>query len=54
MAWGVVYSLHDFAAMALITMVMIHIYFALQARRMAPDPLHVPGLDDAQGISGSF
>jgi formate dehydrogenase subunit gamma len=34
--WGVVYSLHDFAAMALITMVMIHIYFALR-----PDEWHL-------------
>jgi cytochrome b subunit of formate dehydrogenase len=28
--WGVVYAVHGFAAMALITMVMIHIYFALR------------------------
>jgi formate dehydrogenase subunit gamma len=34
--WGVIYALHDFAAMALITMVMIHIYFALR-----PDEWHL-------------
>jgi cytochrome b subunit of formate dehydrogenase len=28
--WGVVYSIHGFAAMAMITLVMIHIYFALR------------------------
>ena len=34
--WGFIYSLHDFAAMALITMVMIHVYFALR-----PDEWHL-------------
>jgi cytochrome b subunit of formate dehydrogenase len=34
--WGIIYSLHDFAAMALITMVMIHVYFALR-----PDEWHL-------------
>jgi formate dehydrogenase subunit gamma len=29
-AWGVVYSIHGFASMALVTLVMIHIYFALR------------------------
>jgi formate dehydrogenase subunit gamma len=28
--WGLVYVLHDFAAMTLVTMVMIHIYFAVR------------------------
>ena len=28
--WGVIYVIHGFAAMALVTMVMIHIYFALR------------------------
>jgi cytochrome b subunit of formate dehydrogenase len=28
--WGVVYAVHDFAAMGLITLVMIHIYFAIR------------------------
>jgi cytochrome b subunit of formate dehydrogenase len=28
--WGYIYAVHDFAAMALITMIMIHIYFALR------------------------
>jgi cytochrome b subunit of formate dehydrogenase len=28
--WGVIYSVHGFAAMALVTFVMIHIYFALR------------------------
>lgn len=28
--WGVIYSIHGFAAMAMITLVMIHIYFALR------------------------
>jgi formate dehydrogenase subunit gamma len=35
-SWGIIYSLHDFAAMALITMVMIHVYFALR-----PDEWHL-------------
>jgi cytochrome b subunit of formate dehydrogenase len=29
-SWGVIYATHGFAAMALITMVMIHVYFALR------------------------
>jgi formate dehydrogenase subunit gamma len=28
--WGIVYSIHGFAAMTLVTFVMIHIYFALR------------------------
>jgi formate dehydrogenase subunit gamma len=28
--WGVIYSIHGFASMAMITLVMIHIYFALR------------------------
>ena len=28
--WGVIYAIHGFAAMALVTMIMIHIYFALR------------------------
>jgi formate dehydrogenase subunit gamma len=28
--WGVIYAVHGFAAMAMITLVMIHIYFALR------------------------
>jgi cytochrome b subunit of formate dehydrogenase len=28
--WGYIYAVHGFAAMALITMVMIHVYFALR------------------------
>ena len=28
--WGVIYSVHGFAALAMITLVMIHIYFALR------------------------
>jgi formate dehydrogenase subunit gamma len=28
--WGIVYAVHGFAAMAMVTMVMIHIYFALR------------------------
>jgi thiosulfate reductase cytochrome b subunit len=28
--WGVIYALHGFVAMALVTMIMIHIYFALR------------------------
>jgi cytochrome b subunit of formate dehydrogenase len=34
--WGIIYFTHDFAAMALITMVMIHIYFGLR-----PDEWHL-------------
>jgi cytochrome b subunit of formate dehydrogenase len=34
--WGIIYSAHDFAAMALITLVMIHVYFALR-----PDEWHL-------------
>jgi cytochrome b subunit of formate dehydrogenase len=29
-AWGVIYAVHDLAAMALLTMIMIHIYFAIR------------------------
>ncbi|MGB8436695.1 MAG: cytochrome b/b6 domain-containing protein, partial [Burkholderiales bacterium] len=28
--WGLIYVIHDFAAMALVTLVMVHIYFALR------------------------
>jgi len=28
--WGVIYSVHGFASMAMVTLVMIHIYFALR------------------------
>jgi cytochrome b subunit of formate dehydrogenase len=28
--WGIIYVVHGFAAMAMVTMVMIHIYFALR------------------------
>ena len=28
--WGVIYSIHGFASMAMITLVMIHVYFALR------------------------
>src|SRR6266699_1350012 len=28
--WGVIYSVHGFASMALITLIMIHVYFALR------------------------
>src|SRR5947207_9791365 len=28
--WGVIYSVHGFASMAMLTLVMIHIYFALR------------------------
>jgi cytochrome b subunit of formate dehydrogenase len=34
--WGIVYAVHGFAAMATVTMVMIHIYFALR-----PDEWHL-------------
>ena len=34
--WGIIYSVHDFVAMALITMIMIHVYFALR-----PDEWHL-------------
>jgi formate dehydrogenase subunit gamma len=29
-SWGVIYAVHGFAAMALLTMIMIHIYFAVR------------------------
>jgi formate dehydrogenase subunit gamma len=29
-SWGIIYAVHGFAAMALLTMVMIHIYFAVR------------------------
>ena len=35
-AWGVVYATHGVAAMALVTMVIIHVYFALR-----PDEWHL-------------
>jgi cytochrome b subunit of formate dehydrogenase len=28
--WGIIYAVHGFASMAMITLVMIHIYFALR------------------------
>src|SRR5690606_32551223 len=33
--WGIVYVVHGLAALALVTMVMLHIYFALR-----PEKLH--------------
>jgi formate dehydrogenase subunit gamma len=35
-AWGIVYAIHGVAAMALVTMVIIHVYFALR-----PDEWHL-------------
>jgi cytochrome b subunit of formate dehydrogenase len=32
--WGVVYVVHDLAALALITMVMTHVYFALRPEKL--------------------
>jgi formate dehydrogenase subunit gamma len=32
--WGIIYSVHDFAAMAMITMLMIHVYFALRPEEL--------------------
>jgi cytochrome b subunit of formate dehydrogenase len=34
--WGIIYAVHGFAAMAMVTMIMIHIYFALR-----PDEWHL-------------
>jgi cytochrome b subunit of formate dehydrogenase len=28
--WGIVYTIHDFAAMTMITLVMVHVYFAVR------------------------
>ena len=33
--WGLVYVLHDLAALTLITMVMMHVYFALRPEKLA-------------------
>ncbi|HEX5046776.1 MAG TPA: cytochrome b/b6 domain-containing protein [Gammaproteobacteria bacterium] len=33
-SWGVVYVLHDFAALSLITMVITHVYFALRPEKL--------------------
>jgi cytochrome b subunit of formate dehydrogenase len=33
-SWGVVYVLHDLAALLLITMVMTHVYFALRPEKL--------------------
>jgi formate dehydrogenase subunit gamma len=33
-AWGIVYVLHDIAALTLITMVMVHVYFALRPEKL--------------------
>lgn len=35
-SWGIIYAIHDFVAMSLVTMIMIHIYFALR-----PDEWHL-------------
>jgi formate dehydrogenase subunit gamma len=32
--WGVIYALHGLSAMALITTIMLHIYFALRPEKM--------------------
>ncbi len=32
--WGIIYALHGFAAMALLTTVMLHIYFGLRPEKM--------------------
>lgn len=32
--WGIIYILHDFAALSLITIVMVHIYFALRPEKL--------------------
>jgi formate dehydrogenase subunit gamma len=32
--WGIIYSIHGFAAMAMITMLMIHVYFALRPEEL--------------------
>ena len=32
--WGVIYILHDFAALLLVIMVMMHIYFALRPEKL--------------------
>ncbi len=32
--WGIIYVLHDLAALSLITMVMMHIYFALRPEKL--------------------
>jgi formate dehydrogenase subunit gamma len=34
--WGIIYAVHGYAAMAMVTMVMIHVYFALR-----PDEWHL-------------
>ena len=32
--WGIIYVLHGFAALSLITTVMLHIYFALRPEKL--------------------
>ncbi len=33
-SWGVIYAFHDLAAMAFVTLVMLHVYFALRPEKM--------------------
>jgi len=33
-AWGIVYVLHDLAALCLVTMVIVHVYFALRPEKL--------------------
>jgi cytochrome b subunit of formate dehydrogenase len=32
--WGIVYLIHDFAALSLVTMVIAHVYFALRPEKL--------------------
>ena len=33
-SWGIIYILHDFAALSLVTLVMVHVYFALRPEKL--------------------
>jgi formate dehydrogenase subunit gamma len=33
-AWGVIYAIHDFCAMSVITLLMAHVYFALRPEKL--------------------
>lgn len=33
-SWGIIYILHDFAALSLVTLIMVHVYFALRPEKL--------------------
>ena len=40
--WGMIYAIHGLCAMAMITLIMAHVYFARASGETLDDALHVP------------